>query len=47
MKTFLDPGVTALTQSDIKLHLELGKEFSLLPNFKKRPVALGSLIIIN
>ena len=44
-KTFLVPGVTALTHSDIKLHLELGKAFSLLPNFKNRPVALGSLII--
>ena len=44
-KTFLVPGVTALTHSDTKLHLEFAKEFSLLPNFKNRPVALGSLII--
>jgi hypothetical protein len=43
-KVFLDPGVTILMHSEIKLHRELGKEFNFLFSFKKIPVALGSLI---
>ena len=41
-KVFLDPGVTILMHSEIKLHRELGNESNFFLSFKRIPVALGS-----